>query len=193
MIHENKWIDGDWKTDNYLSVKTESFKLIDSFLTRAPKQVLDIGCGLAFESELLQKKYSSNLYLLDGDFETTKDRGRDTKYGDADTLRFYSQTEDLKRSFDQRNLQYKFVDANNVDLDENVKFDLVHSNISCGYHYPLNTYAELLKKHTTKDTIMLFDIHTRYLTDQLGELFEVVDHRSMLGKKIFKCQIKFKK
>jgi len=192
MIHENKWIDGDWKTNDYLSVKTESFELIDSFLTQPPKQVLDIGCGLAFESELLQKKYRSNLYLLDGDFETTKDRGRDTKYGDANTLRFYSQVNDLLRSFDQRSLQYSFVDANNINLDENIKFDLVYSNISCGYHYPLSTYADLLKKHTTKDTIMLFDIHTRYLEDQLGDLFEVVNHRSMLGKKILKCQIKFK-
>jgi SAM-dependent methyltransferase len=192
MIHENKWVNGDWKTNDYLSSKTKSFELIDSFLTQPPNQVLDIGCGLAFESEMLQKKYNSNLYLLDGDFETTKDRNRDTKYGDASTLRFYSRVEDLKRSFDQRRLQYSFVDANNINLNENIKFDLVYSNISCGYHYPLNTYADLLKKHTTKDTIMVFDIHTHYWTDQLGDLFEVVDHRSMVGKKILKCQIKFK-
>jgi SAM-dependent methyltransferase len=187
-----RWIDGDWKTESYFDAKVKSFNLVDEFLKSPPKNILDIGCGLAFESEMLQKKYNSDLYLLDGDFETTKDRERDRKFGDSESLRFYTKLDDLRQSFDSRNLRYTLVDANDIKIESDVVFDLVYSNVSCGYHYPLTTYLELLKAHTNKDSLLIFDIHSAYLQDQIKDHFEVVEYKSMLGKKILKCSIKLK-
>jgi hypothetical protein len=33
--------------------------------------------------------------------------------------------------------------------------------MSCGFHYPLNTYYEFIKKHSHNDTKYIFDIRIR--------------------------------
>jgi SAM-dependent methyltransferase len=191
---EEKWLNGIWQSKEYEEAKQISFKLLDSFLTKPPVNILDIGCGLAFESEEFQKKYNSNLYLLDGDFEDSKNATRDRKYGSAETMGFYSKVENLKNSFDNRKMRYNFIDANKIQIPVNLKFDLVYSNVSCGYHYPLSTYAELLTSHTDIDTIMIFDIHSRYLKEQIKDLFDVIEIKNFPDqKKIIKCKLKFKK
>jgi SAM-dependent methyltransferase len=188
---ENRWINSEWQTNEYKETKNISFNLLNSFLTRAPSNILDIGCGLAFESELFQSKYNSNLYLLDGDFEDSVNATRDRKYGSSDSMAFYSKISNLKNNFNLRNLKYNFIDANNIQIEKHVKFDLVYSNVSCGYHYPLHTYLELLKNHTTKESILIFDINSARLEEQTKGVFEIVKTKAYPGqKKILKCQIK---
>jgi len=188
---ENRWINSEWQTNEYKETKNISFNLLDSFLTRAPSNILDIGCGLAFESEMFQSKYNSNLYLLDGDFEDSVNATRDRKYGSSDSMAFYTKIDSLKNSFGNRNLKYNFIDANNIQIEKNIKFDLVYSNVSCGYHYPLITYLEILKKHTKKDSILVFDMNSSRIAEQTDGVFEIVKTKPYPGqKKILKCQIK---
>lgn len=193
-MDSKQWLDGVWKETDYYSYKEISFNLLDSFLSSPPKNILDIGCGLAFESEIFQKRYNSNLYLLDGDIENSKNAIRDRDYGSAESMSFYSNINDLKTSFDNRNMKYTFVNANNIEIPNGLKFDLIYSNISCGYHYPLSTYKNLLTNYTDENSIMIFDIHTRYLNEQLGENFQIVEMKNFPGqKKVAKCRIKLKK
>ena len=180
---ENRWINSEWQSNEYTKNKGISFDLIDSFLTEAPRNILDIGCGMAFESEMFQSKYNSNLYLLDGDFESSINATRDRKFGTADSMAFYTKIDSLKSSFDKRNLKYNFVDANNIQLPPDLKFDLVYSNVSCGYHYPLSTYLELLKMHTTEDSILIFDINSSRIKEQITDIFTVVESRPYPGQK----------
>lgn len=187
---ENRWINSEWQSDEYKKNKGISFNLIDSFLTEAPRNILDIGCGMAFESEMFQSKYNSNLYLLDGDFESSINATRDRKFGTADSMAFYTKIDSLKSSFDKRNLKYNFVDANNIQLPSDLKFDLVYSNVSCGYHYPLSTYLELLKMHTTEDSILIFDINSSRINEQITNIFTVVESKPYPGqKKTMKCRL----
>ena len=187
---ENRWINSEWQSDEYKKNKGISFDLIDSFLTEAPRNILDIGCGMAFESEMFQSKYNSNLYLLDGDFESSINATRDRKFGTADSMAFYTKIDSLKSSFDKRNLKYNFVDANNIQLPPDLKFDLVYSNVSCGYHYPLSTYLELLKMHTTEDSILIFDINSSRINEQITNIFTVVESKPYPGqKKTMKCRL----
>ena len=30
--------------------------------------------------------------------------------------------------------------------------------MSCGFHYPIDTYAQLIKQHSNNDTLLIFDI-----------------------------------
>lgn len=187
------WLNGIWQSDAYETAKQISFNLLDSFITSPPKNILDIGCGLAFESELFQKKYNSNLFLLDGDFEESKNATRDRKYGPAESMAFYTKIVNLTNSFNERKLRYTFIDANNINIPNDLKFDLIYSNVSCGYHYPLNTYSALLRKHTTLNSIMIFDIHSAYLKEQIEEEFEIVEFKNYPNqKKVVKCKLKFK-
>ena len=147
-----------WIKDNYVESKKEKYKTIKNFLKKSPNNILDIGCGFAWESYFFQKNHDIKLWLLDGDFETTSDNGRTIKYGPVESMAFYSKIEDLKKSWDQREMTYNFLDANNLNLSPDIKFDLIYSGLSCGFHYPANTYKDFILKHCHNDTKIIFDL-----------------------------------
>lgn len=157
-INKDRWLNS-WTSTNlvHYNSKKEIFERLSKY-TGPVKTILDIGCGLAREAEFYQKAYDTDLYLLDGDFSSTENRPRDIKYGDVLSFKFYSKIEDLKKSYNQRGLRYNFIDANNIFVDSNVKFDLVYSCVSCGFHYPASTYKELILNHINTSTKIIFDI-----------------------------------
>ena len=193
-MYEDKWLN-KWKNNNKFERAFYSFNVIDSFLNHTPKNILDIGCGLAYESEFMQKKYSCNLYLLDGDFEDTKNNERFVKFDSASTMKFYTPISKLCESFNNRNMKYTFVDANNINIDNNVVFDLVYSNVSCGYHYPISDYYWLLKKYTNKNSVLIFDVNSRHIEKQgFNEYFKILEQKPATknDKKIQKIRIALK-
>jgi SAM-dependent methyltransferase len=156
----------NWKrfweiSDDYKLQKLHSFQSIDSCLTEPPINVLDIGCGFAFESRLLNKKYNSKLWLLEGDVSNNGEKNRDIKFGDVNSMMYYNNFEDIRKVLDEDNIKdYVMLDADNLSIDDDVRFDLVISCFSCGFHYPINSYRDLLLKHSHKDTKFIFDIRT---------------------------------
>lgn len=144
-----------WQQENYIQGKKEHFEILDRVFSSPPKLILDIGCGLAFESEMFQKKYGSELYLLDGEKTSTK---RETLYGSVDDFGYYHTIKELKDNYNQRNMIYTFVDANDIKISDGVIFDLIFSAQSCGHHYPADTYKTLIEKHSNENTKIIFDI-----------------------------------
>ena len=183
------WLD-EWFDPEYQIKKQTNFKKIDSFLKSPPKRILDIGCGLAFESEKFQEKYGSDLYLLDGEHDDTLDRTRDIKFGPITTFKFYHKLESLKESFDSRNMKYDLIDASNIVLEDNIKFDLVYSFLCCGFHFPVDAYKDLIKKHTDKDSIIIMDIRLDTLKSQNKDFVTLAEINH--GRKHTTFQIKFK-
>ena len=115
--------------------------MLEQYLPRPPKRILDIGCGYANVSRKFQEKYGSELWLLDGDMATNPETSkRVNKFGPIDDFQFYTAVDDLKTQWDRQGMQYTFVDANNINIPEDVKFDFVCSWISCGFHYPVGVY-----------------------------------------------------
>lgn len=185
----NKWVD-IWKSPAYQDSKLKSFKAIDQCIDFVPKRILDIGCGFAFESELFQKKYNSELWLLDGDFDITRERSREISWGNYDTMKFYSKLDTLKESFKSRNLRYNFIDANNITLDKSICFDLVYSNLSCGFHYPIQSYVDLIRSHTNENSTIIMDLRRKTMDEQVQGIFEILEAHPV-EYKFFKCKLKF--
>lgn len=183
----NDW-KSEWNSKDYQLCKKENFKTIDDYLSKPPIRILDIGCGLAFESELFQKKYGSELYLLDGDADLNEGRTRDVNFGEVGTFCFYNFTTQLRESYDERKMNYKFIDATNIVLSESIVFDLVYSNLSCGFHYPFSTYKNLISKHTTESSIIIIDIRKKNFKEQSQD-FEIIS-TVREDKKYKKVQIK---
>ena len=72
--------------------------------------VLDIGCGLAIESGLLNKKFGCKLFLLDGDYDdSTGNRHKD--YGSSSSMKFYLSSDILQQKWQERGLDYFFINA----------------------------------------------------------------------------------
>lgn len=148
----------EWTKEEYINAKTEKYNTIKDFLKTAPATILDIGCGFAWESSLFQKNHNSKLWLLDGDFDSTASRTRKIKYGDTESMAFYSKIDELKNAWDSRGLDYTFLDANNLNLSDDIKFDLIYSGLSCGFHYPANTYKNFILAHSHENTKIIFDL-----------------------------------
>jgi hypothetical protein len=87
---------------------------------------------------------------------------------------------------------YHLIDTNNINIDENIKFDLITSWLSCGHHYPVKTYIDLMKKHSHKDTRIILDLRTKGTpTNFIGvDGFEIVDIVSSQGNKRSTVEIK---
>ena len=175
MIEQKNWIDEVWNTELYQQLKRENFELVDKYLPSAPLKILDIGCGLAWESRLFNQKYGSELWLLDGDT-----KNNDTKLLTASEGEYHSTPneflyyyplqkldEELKKLGTQN---YYLVDCNNIQIGEDVKFDLITSRVSCGFHYPSSTYRDLILKHSHENTKIIFDI--RIKTKQINPVLE---------------------
>jgi len=157
---DDKWITG-WLNNSYHAESKEKiFKKISSY-TGPVETMLDIGCGIARESEHFHKTFGTKIYLLDGDRDNTKDNPRDANYGGVKDFKFYSKITDLKKTYDERNMEYVFIDANNIQIDKNIKFDLFYSAVSCGFHYPASTYKHLIQKHKHKNSKIIFDIRKK--------------------------------
>ena len=175
MIEQKNWIDEVWNTELYQQLKRENFELVDKYLPSSPLKILDIGCGLAWESRLFNQKYGSELWLLDGDT-----KNNDTKLLTASEGEYHSTPneflyyyplqkldEELKKLGTQN---YYLVDCNNIQIGEDVKFDLITSWVSCGFHYPSSTYRDLILKHSHVNTKIIFDI--RIKTKQINPVLE---------------------
>ena len=175
MTEQKNWMDEVWNTELYQQLKRENFELVDKYLPSAPLKILDIGCGLAWESRLFNQKYGSELWLLDGDT-----KNNDTKLLTASEGEYHSTPneflyyyplqkldEELKKLGTQN---YYLVDCNNIQIGEDVKFDLITSWVSCGFHYPSSTYRDLILKHSHENTKIIFDI--RIKTKQINPVLE---------------------
>lgn len=190
MRAKRSWLE-KWSWPSFSDYREKNFEIIDSYLKFVPRTILDIGCGLAYESEKFQKKYETDLYLLDGDVELTKENNRDINYGPVTDFKFYNSIRDLKKSWDDRQLKYNFVDANNIELSREIQFDLIYSLFSCGFHYPAITYKDLISIHSTDETVIIMDFQKLYIEEQLNyiNIIKIISEND----KTMKIHFNFKK
>jgi SAM-dependent methyltransferase len=166
-----------WSKPGYIEGKQKLFERMDAYIGRAPQRILDIGCGFAKTSELFQKKYGSELYLLESDIGNSPGQ-RIGKWGTAESFQWYLPIERLKQAWDDQGMTYTLVDGANLQVPADVKFDLVYSWLSCGFHYPVSTYRDFIKQHTTADSIIIMDFRGNLTSQQRADLesqdYEVV-------------------
>ena len=192
MTETEQYVDS-WNDPAYVKNKEAVFSLLEQYLPNPPKRILDIGCGYAHISDMFQKKYGTELYLLDGDVsDNTLQANRAAKYGTTEDFLFYVPTTSLKKEWDRKGMTYTFVDANHPDIPNEVEFDLVYSWISCGFHYPVSTYKKLIQKHTTTQSTIIMDIRRKTLNQQMKD-FDIVQRLDGDAvQKQYKLHIQFK-
>jgi SAM-dependent methyltransferase len=184
--YQKDWVNEEWFTEEYQIHKRKNFELLDSYLETPPKRILDIGCGLAWESRMFNEKYGTELYLLDGDYDNNpQDRELvQARYSeDASQFAFYYKLDFLRAELNKLNTQnYQLIDSNNINIADDIKFDLITSWVSCGFHYPVNTYRDLILKHSNKNTRVVMDLRMLAkaqdpVLDENIEVAEIVNRR----------------
>jgi SAM-dependent methyltransferase len=181
------------KKKDHVVNKKENYDILKDYLDTPPKKMLEIGCGIAREAEWFQKDYGTELWLLDGDKSINEPR-KQTRYynwGTADKFAFYSPIDDLRKSYECRDMTYRFVDANNIDIPDDQMFDLICSFKSCGFHYPISEYVDLIRKHSHENTKLIFDIRKDATKpNKLKETKIEIVNKIFEGRKHFLCEIK---
>lgn len=186
------WMEQEWSTEHYQEEKLKNFNAIDKVLKKEPKTILDIGCGLAWESRLFNKKYHSKLYLIEGDSNKNQHKpvlARDKNFNNtSENFLYYHTLDELDKKLQELGTKnYKLLDCENINIDNDIKFDLITSYVSCGFHYPVSEYRDLILNHSTSETMIIMDIRKSHI-DYEKEIFnikEVLIER----KKFLTCQI----
>ena len=154
--------------DNAINLMIEKdFKMIEEYLPPQCDKSLDIGCGLGLINILLYKKYkSTNIYLLDKtELNVEEISGIHKNY------KFYNSMHAAKET-----ITLNGIDNNKLNLYEttdykdlfSIKFDVIFSLLSCGWHYPVSTYIDLMSNSLSNDGVLVLDL--RHNTDQLDIL-----------------------
>lgn len=186
-----------WTTDQYRAKRRANFETVDAYLNQPIQRLLDIGCGFAWESRWFNEKYGTELWLLDGDSSANAKKPPTASYGNwnlsSDQLKFYHSFEFLNTKLKELGTKnYQLIDANHINIPEQVKFDVITSWLSCGHHYPVSTYIDLMKRHSHSSTRIILDIRCKgSATNYIGvEGFEIVKVLSSAGKKRATVEIK---
>lgn len=186
-----------WTTDQYIAKRRENFDIVTAYLNQPVGRLLDIGCGFAWESRWFSEKYGTELWLLDGDADTNATKSESASYGnwnaDSNELKFYHTFDFLDSKLQELGTKnYRLVDANHINIPSDVKFDLITSWLSCGHHYPVRTYIDLMHKHSHANTRIIVDIRCKGTTNNLIGVdgFEVVNKISTYGNKRCTAEIK---
>ena len=145
----------------------KEFNSIKNYLPKNSKNILDIGCGLGVINIYLNDYYSKKPYftLIDKNYVDKK-----VAYGFNNNSESYNKLEITKdflilNGFKTEQLQLINADENFV---LNNKYELIISLFSMGYHYPIESYIDIIKKISTKSTKVIFDLSMEY--NELNEV-----------------------
>ena len=163
FVNFNQPKDISLDAENLFKSEIDTFK---DFLPRYCKNIMDIGCGLGIINILLNKFYNDKIsfYLLD------KNRiDKKIKYGFSSNYESYNDLNETKRILLENNISesnlFLFDVEKNIQI--NNKIDLVISLKSMGYHYPFETYLELLRKCCTENTTFILDVSVDVFDENL--------------------------
>lgn len=183
----SSWLSGEWSTAEYQAAKKLNFDLLDAELNTPPTSILDIGCGLAWESRMFNDKYGTELWLLDGDTSFNANKSESASevnyHVTSDEFLFYHPITWLKEQLDAKGTKnYNLIDVNNISIPEDKKFDVITSWLSCGFHYPASTYKDLILKHSHENTRIFLDIRIHLKTKEIFHNDEGVEILKILSK-----------
>ena len=158
-------------TEELFLKELDTFK---NFLPNSVNTIMDIGCGLGIINIYLNKFFEKKpiFFLLD------KNRiDRKIKYGFSINYESYNDLNETKNILLGNEIDSDCVYLFDVEkqFQINKKIDLVISLKSMGYHYPINSYIELLRNCCTKNTVFIYDLgENQYDENYLKTIFDDV-------------------
>lgn len=157
----------------------KDFEMIQKFLPYSALNVLDIGCGLGLINLALNDTFNQcNFHLLDKtqELNTEKISGFNEKYTFYNSLPA-AKTILCKNGIDEDRIHIYEVEDENIDSLKKKKFDVILSFLSCGWHYSVDVYKDLILSSLSDDGVVILDI--RHNTDELEkakEFLSLVDY-----------------
>lgn len=133
----------------------------------APRIIADIGCGYAIFDLFAWRDFPGRLLLID--LEQSDDR----HFGFRDTGAAYTSLEIARKFLVDNGVTAEDIETINpqdTSLPEQGQVDLAVSFISCGFHYPCDTYADFFDKGLASDGAIILDLRKRQADRGLSTL-----------------------
>ena len=157
-----------WKGSSRSESRLRTCDAIDSLLFSGgtpPKTMLDIGCGYASEALYFQKKYGTEVWLIEGDKAlNAPEQTRATKYGSEASFMFFEGIGELKSHYDREGLRYKLLSPSDP-RDDLPRFDLILSVGACGMFFPADGYRDVFRKHVYPGTNIILELNKNRQTE----------------------------
>ena len=162
----------------YREIHAEVAKLIPALDATQPTRIADIGAGYAFADLMLYRKYGCDLVLID--IEQTQSR----HFGFEATGAGYARLDVARQFLIDNGVPAEKITIVNPDKDDLSQLGMVDaaiSLISCGFHYPAETYDAFFRDQVAEGGQILLDIRhgsrgSRYLKT-LGDIDLVAKDR----------------
>lgn len=142
-----------------------------------PKSVIDIGCGQAIPDLFLHRDFKPRFTLVD--IEQTDD----LYHNWAGQGSGYASLACAKALLHDNGAAKTKVTAINPVKDpaamEGLKADMLISFYSCGFHYPIDDYADLMLRTITGGGLVCLDLRKRYLRRRPDPLARLLDASTM--------------
>jgi len=139
-----------------------------------PKSVIDIGCGQAIPDLFFHRDFKPRFTLVD--IEQTHARDHSGASG-------YASLACAKALLHDNGAAKTKVTAINPRTDpaamEGLKADMLISFYSCGFHYPVDDYTDLMVQTITEGGLVCLDLRKRYLRRRPEPLARVLDAGTM--------------
>lgn len=154
------------------------FNIFKEYLPKDAKFVLDIGCGVGLVDVALYKHYGSiDISLLDKTetlSEDAKISGFNQKYTFYNSLAVTGEIL-ITNGVNENDITLREVDDCG-DLYYK-KYNIIMSLLSCGWHYPISDYIDLLYVTLDDNGIIVVDIrHNTGQLDLMLKYFDIVAH-----------------
>ena len=147
-------INKEYKEDMY-----SEYLLIKPYLPSNIEAILDIGCGIAGINVFIYNHYKNNINIYLIDKTSTHEL---IHYDFNKTGAFYNSLAAAKQVLINNSVNADHIHLQEVTEDNSisfvVKFDIVISFISWGFHYPMSTYLEATYQKLKVNGVLIIDI-----------------------------------
>ena len=159
------------------------------------KNFLDIGGGYGKKTKEVYEYCNGIPWILEGNAENNSVKNKNHRKAkwniSSNDFSYYHKFSTLKDYYIKKFPQVNLVDCDNIDIPDSIKFDLIFSNMSYGFHYPISTYYNFIKKYSNESTLLIVDIRRFRSKLKTDECFEILQTFNST-RKFDKCLIKLK-
>ncbi len=164
--------------------------LADTLKSFAPKRIADIGCGYAFFDLFAARDLEAKVLLIDHEVNEHRHFGFQAE-GAA-----YSSLVVARKLLEDNAVESSAIETLNPrdqPPEEAAPVDLVVSFLSCGFHYPVDSYLPFIDKVLVSGGVAIFDLRmdtAAAQSKQLETFGTITDLASPQKEKIRRVQLK---
>lgn len=178
--------------------ETYNANLVPFLPDHVPQKVLDIGCGMALYDTFVFKRYGQNsnfsLYLLDKSTDEVHSNGfKQGGFNPVGKFSFYTSLECARQTLidnGAHDQQVHAIRASATALDnfDSNSFDFVFSLLSWGYHYPITTYLDGVKRIMKSDARLLVDLRCKRSAREWRAMASSTNYQHTMASVVRNCE-----